>query len=340
MTEVLSVGKQLHDFIDDLEKCIQYEYDGKIECDNIVLCGMGGSAISGNVVADYCLERTNKPVVSIMNASLPSWVSKRTLVIVSSYSGNTLETLESYKHAFEIGCQRVVITSGGMLKELADKNRDPLIMLPCNYHPRHSIGYMIGYIFGVIRAACPLRIQDEILEVIESVRRYRDLQEDKENSLAMKMARCYIDYIPVICSYNNIQSIIFRWKTQFNENAKYVAFCTTMSEFVYSDLKGWINNRRPNYVLTIIVDDEKKIKNDVYVSKLIVYLRDHNVPYHLISLGGRTPMENMLRALILGDYISMYMADIQGVDPSGVPPIDSLKRKLKSLTEECTRNIL
>ena len=340
MTEVLSVSKQLHDFIDDLEKCIQYEYGSKIDCDNIVLCGMGGSAISGNVVADYCLERTDKPVVSIMNASLPNWVNERTLVIISSYSGNTLESLEAYKHVLRIGCKRVIITSGGLLKDLADKNGDPIIMLPGNYHPRHSIGYMIGYIFGVIRAACPLNIKEEILAVIDSVRDYRDRLEDRINSPAMEMARHYIDYIPVICSYSNIQSIIFRWKTQINENAKYVAFCTTMSEFVYSDLKGWVNNRRSNYILTIIVDDEKKIRDEVYVSKLIVYLRDHNVPYHLISLGGKTPMENMLRALILGDYISMYMAELQGIDPSGVPPIDSLKRKLKDLREECLKDVI
>ena len=340
MTEILPVSKQLHDFIDDLERCLQYEYDGKIDCDNIVLCGMGGSAISGNVVADYCLERSDKPVVSIMNACLPNWVNKRTLVIISSYSGNTLETLESYKQALNIGCQRVVITSGGILKELAEKNNDPLIMLPDNLHPRHSIGYMIGYNFGVIRAASSLKMPDDVLESIESIRQYRDKLEDKENGPAMKLAGQFIDYIPVICSYSNIQSIIFRWKTQFNENSKYVAFCTTISEFVYSDLKGWINNRRPNYALIIIVDDEKRIRDDFYASKLIVYLRDHNVPYHLISLGGKTSMENMLRALILGDYISVYMAEIQGIDPSGVPPIASLKQKLKPLIEEKSKEIL
>ena len=111
MSETLSVKKQLHNFIDDLERCLNYEFDGKIDCDNIVLSGMGGSAISGNVVADYCLERSNKPVVSIMNTSLPNWVNEKTLVIISSYSGNTLETLESYKQALEIGCQKVIITS-------------------------------------------------------------------------------------------------------------------------------------------------------------------------------------------------------------------------------------
>ena len=340
MTEILPVRKQLHDFIDDLERCLNYEFKEKIECDGIVLSGMGGSAISGNVVADYCLRRTDKPVISIMNASLPNWVNRNTLVIISSYSGNTLETLESYKQAMIIGCKKVIITSGGILKKLAEKNNDPMIILPDNLHPRHSIGYMIGYIFGVIRSSSSLERPDEILNVIDSLRKYRDELEDGNESKALILAKQFINYIPVICSYSSIQSIIFRWKTQFNENSKYIAFCTTISEFVYSDLKGWINNRRPNYALAIIVNDKECINRDIYTSKLIDYLNDHSVPYHLISLDGSTSTENMLRALMLGDYISMYMAEIQGIDPSEVPPIASLKKKLKPIIEDSTRDIL
>ncbi len=340
MSETLPVRKQLHDFIDDLEKCLHYDYNESIECENIVLSGMGGSAISGNVVADYCLQRLDKPVVSIMNASLPSWVNEKTLVIISSYSGNTLETLESYKQSLSIGCKRVIITSGGILKKLAKKNNDPAIILPDNLHPRHSIGYMIGYIFGVIRAASSLALPSDIIESIDHLRIYRDELEDKEKGPAMDLAKQYVGHIPVICSYSDIQSIIFRWKTQFNENSKYIAFCTTLSEFVYSDLKGWINNKRPNYALTIIVDDDDSINNDVYAHKLIKYLNDHSVKYSLITLNGHTPMENMLRALMLGDYISMYVAELQEIDPSGVPPITLLKNKLKPIIDKSTDDIL
>ena len=340
MTEVIPTSKQLHDFIDDLEKCLGYEYEGKIDCDRIVLCGMGGSAISGNIVADCCLALSKIPIIVSMNACLPNWVDEKTLLVVSSYSGNTLETLEAYKQSLSIGCKRVVITAGGHLEKLAKKYKDSLIMLPDNLHPRHSIGYMIGYIFGVIRAATGLRSpQDMTLSVMDSLREYRDSLEDR-NGLAMRLARGYVNHIPVICSYSNIQSIVFRWKTQFDENSKYVAFCTTITEFVYSDLKGWVNGQRPNYSLTIIVDDEKCIGDDIYASKLIGYLKDHRVDYRLVSLGGKTSSENMFRALMLGDYVSMYMAEIQGVDPSGVPPITSLKKKLKPVIEETVNEML
>lgn len=339
MTELIPTSKQLHDFIDDLERCLKYDYPENIDCDNIVLCGMGGSAISGNIVADYCTGISKIPIVVSMNTSLPNWVNGRSLVIISSYSGNTLETLEAYKQSLSLGCKRVVITAGGILERLAKKYDDPMIMLPDNLHPRHSIGYMIGYIFGVIRAAIDIDRPLDILESVESLREYRKGLEDREGQ-AMQLARYFIGHIPVICSYSNIQSIVFRWKTQFNENSKYVAFCTTMSEFVYSDLKGWVNGQRSNYSLLIIVDDDKHIDDNIYASKLIRYLKDHRVGYRLLSLGGKTPMENMFRALMLGDYLSMYMAEIQNIDPSGVPPITLLKTKLKPIIDDSVKDIL
>ena len=334
MTELIPTSKQLHDFIDDLERCLEYEFDENVECDSIVLCGMGGSAISGNIVADYCLEKSSIPITVVMNACLPNWVNERTLVVVSSYSGNTLETLEAYKQSLSIGCKRVVITCGGILKNVAEKNNDFLILLPDNLHPRHSIGYMIGYIFGVVRACANIGSPRDILGSINQLRKYRDRLEDRKG-IAMQLAKSFVSCIPVICSYSNVQSIIFRWKTQFNENSKYVAFSTTMPEFVYSDLKGWVNGQRSNYSLMVIVDDEECVKNNEYVSKLIRYLDDHKVSYRLLPLGGKSVTENMFRALMLGDYISMYMAEIQNIDSSSVPPITLLKKKLKPLIDEC-----
>ena len=340
MGEPVPVSKQLHDFVDDLERCLEYEFGERIDCDNIVLCGMGGSAISGNVVTDYCLKSSSKQIVAIMSTDLPKWVNERTLVIISSYSGNTLETLESYRHAFDTGCKRVVITSGGILEKLAKKNNDSLIMLPDNLHPRHSIGYMIGYIFGVIRATGCIGKQDSILNCIDSLREYRNILEDKENGPAIKLARQYIEDIPIICSYSEIQSIVFRWKTQFNENSKYVAFCTTAYEFYYSDVRWWSEGCRPNYTLTVVLGKDGPDYYDEIMSRLLKYLDDNKIEYTKVVLNGSTGIENMFRALMLGDYISMYMAEIQNIDPSGVPPITLLKTKLKPLIEERTKDLL
>ena len=339
MSEPLPVREQLHSFIDDLERCLEYRYGKDIECSNIVLCGMGGSAISGNVVADYCLKHSRIPVITVMNCCLPNWVGKDSLVVISSYSGNTLETLNAYRQALAAGCKRIVITAGGILEKAARKNSDPLVMLPDNLHPRHSIGYMIGYIYGIIRSAGAVDEPGDILSLTNSLKDYRDSLE-KEGNDAERIARQFIDHIPVICSYSRIQSVVFRWKTQFNENSKYVAFCGTLSDFAYSDMKGWINGRRPNYKLTLIADDDNSLTNDVYLSKMIGYLNDHDVKYGCITLGGRNEVENMFRALMLGDYVSMYMAEIQDIDPSSVPPITLLKTKLKPMIDDVSKELL
>ena len=338
MSDLIPTAKQLHDFVDDLERCLNYEFGGKIDCDNIILCGMGGSAISGNVVADYCMERSSKQIVAIMSPSLPKWISKRTLAIISGHSGNTLETLEAYRQTLEIGCKRVVTTSGGYLEKIAKKNNDPIIMLPNNLHPRHSIGYMIGYIFGVIRATGCIGKQDDILGCIDPLRGYRDSLEDREKGPAMALARQFIGKIPVFCSRGNIQSIIFRWKTQFNENSKYVAFCTTPMELYHSDLRFWKEGNGSDYRLTMIVD--RKGTADDIMSKTIRHLDDEGVKYSVISMDGDSEVENMFRILMLGDYISIYMAEIQGIDPSEVPPIALLKTKLKPLIEERVKDLL
>ena len=147
MINLVPTSKQLHDFIDDLERCSRYEFDESIDCDSIVLCGMGGSAISGNIVADYCTSYSSKPIVVVMNACLPNWVNERTLVVVSSYSGNTLETLEVYKQSLSLGCKRVIITCGGILRKVAEKNGDSLIILPDNLQETFHATILIVLIF-------------------------------------------------------------------------------------------------------------------------------------------------------------------------------------------------
>ena len=197
MSEILSVEEQLYRFIDDLEKCLTFDFDREIDCDNIVLYGMGGSAISGNVVADYCFKRTDKPVIPIMSTSIPGWINNRTLAIVSSYSGNTLESIVAYSRLLKTGCKIVIITSGGHLKKFAEKNGNMLVELPDNLHPRHSIGYMIGYTLGIIRSVCDIGSLKDISESLSSLKDYRK-ELIREDGPAHRLAKRYVGRIPVI----------------------------------------------------------------------------------------------------------------------------------------------
>ena len=144
---------QLHGFIDDLERSLRFRLDSTIDCDNIILCGVGGSAVSGDFAADCCYSESTKPIILVKYPDLPEWVGSRTLAVISSYSGNTAETLHMHDQAKARGCTIVNVTSGGKLKGIAEESGEMLITLPCDMQPRHAVGYMIGYTLEVIRSA-------------------------------------------------------------------------------------------------------------------------------------------------------------------------------------------
>jgi glucose/mannose-6-phosphate isomerase len=325
-----STMSQLRSFVDDLDVALSLKIENEIECKNIILCGMGGSAISGDVVADCCYSKSKKYIRVIKYPVLPEWVDSDTLAIVSSYSGNTKETLDMYDNASKVGCKIVVVTSGGTLNELAEKNGDTLIRLPSGMHPRHAIGFMIGYSLMILKSAGCADLESDIREILPGLREYRKTMDIKnENGIAWKMAELYLDKVPIICSDASIKSVIFRWKTQINENAKRVAFCSSISEMAHC-LNPWLTSKHSNYSFTIlqgVVDSPHGIVD--ITSKTLKTLDEYKVEYSLIQLGGRNTLDTMFRAIILGDYISVYMAEMRGIDPATVIPIIQLKEKLK-----------
>lgn len=326
----LTTSEQLHNFVEDLNRTLDTRVNATVRCRNIVLCGMGGSAITSDVVADCCMASSKVPITVVKSPVLPSWVGRDTFALVSSYSGNTAETLEMYESARSRGCTVVAITSGGRLRELAERDGNSVMLLPEGLHPRHSIGYMIGYTLALMTAAGCTDVSDKIREIIPSLRRYRDSLE-QEGSLAWELARHYLDHVPVVCSDSRLKSVVLRWKTQFNENSKYVAFCGPIPEFNYCGLDSWLHSARDNYALTILVSHDDEIPGcDSSVSEAIGRLRGAGVPFREVVLGGSTSMEDMFRAIMLGDYTSIYMAEIRGIDSAEVKPVMLMKERLNN----------
>lgn len=321
----MSTYEQLHAFVDDLERTLGTDAGYDLDCDNIILCGMGGSAITSDVVADCCSKGSKVPITVVRSPLLPSWVGRRTLAVISSYSGNTAETIEMYNRAIAKGCTIVVLTSGGILKGLAERDGTHLMMIPEGLHPRHSIGYMIGYTLAIMNAAgCP-DVSGSIRSILPSLRDYRDMLEGPK-SLARDLALRYIDHVPVICSDSRMRSVVFRWKTQFNENSKYIAFCNQIPGFIYCGLDSWLGYKQGNAALTVLTG----MGNTPAVEKVVTELKDSNTDFIEIQLGGASEMEDMFRAIMLGDFISIYMAEIRGIDSAEVKPVMLMKERLKS----------
>lgn len=331
MTPSIPTDVQLFRFVDDLESSLGFDPGTVFECDNIILCGVGGSAVSSDFATDCCFMDSAKPIRLVKYPDLPSWVSERTLAVISSYSGNTAETLEMYRQAKMKGCTVVAITSGGALREEATKEGDGLVMLPEGMHPRHAIGYMIGYTLAVIHAAGGPDLSERIRSFIPSLRRYRDEVVLGEEGLASEMAEEFIGSVPVICSDSSMRSVAFRWKTQINENSKYVAFCDSEPTLSTNDLRAWSGSCHDECVLTFLVGcDDRMCVGTETMESAIGELRESGVRLRVVRLGGLSTLENMFRAIILGDYISVDMAGLRGIDPAEVRPVMQMKEKLAS----------
>ena len=324
----LSTSEQLHAFVDDLGRTLGTDVGYTLNCRDIILCGMGGSAITSDVVADLCSPVSDKQITVVRSPLLPSWVGRGTLAIISSYSGNTAETLEMYHRAMMKGCTVVVLTSGGKLLEMATRDGAHIMTLPEGLHPRHSIGYMIGYTLAIMKAAgCP-DMSDEIRSILPSLRDYRGMLEGPM-SIARTLASEYLDHVPVICSDSRMRSVVFRWKTQFNENSKYVAFCNQLPEFAYCGLESWKGTDDGNMALTVL----KAYGDDPSVDRAIDSLSGSGTVFRVIDLGGSSEMEDMFRAIMLGDFTSIYMAEMRGIDSAEVKPVMLMKERLKGFPQ-------
>ena len=318
---------QLHGFIDDLERSLQFRLNSAMVCDNIILCGVGGSAVSGDFAADCCYSESTKPITLVKYPDLPEWVGSRTLAVISSYSGNTAETLHMHDQAKARGCTIVNVTSGGRLKAIAEENGEMLITLPCDMQPRHAVGYMIGYTLEVIRSAGGPDFTERISGFIPSLRGFRDSEALGDGCQAKILAGRLMDHVPVVCSDACMRSVAYRWKTQFNENTKYVAFCDSEPGFGRAGLDLWVRGVGGCCLPVLLIGcDAPDGSNSL--EDAVARLEESGIPHIAVRLGGASTLENMFRALILGDYISMYMAFIRGIDPAEVRPVMQLKAKL------------
>ena len=324
-----SAYKQLHDIPDNLEETLQKDvgFSG-LEIDSIIMCAMGGSAISANIVADCCSSYIDVPISVCRTPLIPLWVGPKTLVIVSSYSGNTDETLEMYNRAKELKAPIVVITSGGKLEEYAKNDGFPLMMLPKNLQPRFSVGYMIGYIGATLAAVGFPQFVQRMVPCIDSIKAYRNYLESP-GSLAYLIADKYQDKVPVICTENKLKSVSLRWKGQFNENAKLISFSTALSEFNYCEANPW-SKYKGNRMRLIVLTEEEDLADGGMVRNAVRNIETLRFPFDLVAVGGSSREERIMRALILGDFISVYIADARNIDPGDVSVITELKRRIRS----------
>ncbi len=282
-----------------------------------IVCGMGTCNIAGLIVSDYLDAMKKTPLPIAKGIDLPKWVDKDTTVIVVSYSGDTIETLRLYRAAVRCGAQVVCITGGGELEELCIKDDNVMLSIPGGFQSRGAIGYMIGYILLVLNNIGLLDNMEAIAETVKAVKTYRNGLVASDDNEAKIIAERIYGKVPSVYSFFNMRSVAYRWKSQLNENSKVLSFYGTMPEFNHNELMGWTNDVLiKDYLPVVIFDDGVSSMLKAMAETPIGMMMDKGINVYVYHVKGANILEKMLKAIITGDFVSLYLAHMNGVDPS------------------------
>jgi glucose/mannose-6-phosphate isomerase len=299
----------------------------------LVVCGMGGSAIGGDLAAAAAGLRASAPITTIRGYELPAWVGAETLVLCASYSGNTEETLYCFEQAGEAGALRVAVTTGGELAAAARDAGVPVIGVPSGMQPRAAVVYMTVAALecaALAGAAPPLRD-----EIAESAALLRDLAgkwgpDAGEDSDAKAIARALEGRIPVVYGGRSSTAAARRWRSQLNENSKIPAFYGELPEAHHNEVVGWHHTDAPLTALILEAPGEHERMGARFDITAEV-ARAAGLQVQRVRAHGDSPVALVMSLVLLGDLISVYLGVLLGQDPTPVAEIEALKARLSDL---------
>lgn len=301
------------------------------DAENIVVAGLGGSAIGGDLLFTYLAEELKIPFHVVRDYNIPAFVDEKTLFFAVSYSGNTEETLSAYKEAISRSAKVVGITSGGELKKRCDGDKKSVVVIPGGMPPRTALGYLF---FPMLVTLEHLNlVADKSGELSETLELLKELSE-KYSSLpdnpAIALAQKLYGRIPLIYGSKNTSAVALRWRTQINENSKTLAFHHLFPELNHNEIVGWekLEQITRNFRVVILQDetDHERVKTRMEVTKSII--GDAPAGIDEVESFGESLLARIFSLISLGDFVSFYLAMLNGVDPTPVVRIDTLKKRL------------
>lgn len=337
-----NMRKLLVEFPKQVEEAARIGKSAKVpfrasDIDNIVVTGLGGSAIGGDLLRSYIAEELKVPFVVNRHYFLPEFVDQRTLVIVSSYSGNTEETIAAHADAAKRRAKVLCISSAGETARMAAKRKQPLITIPKSFPPRAALGFSFFPLLVALAKMKLIRSRDtDIRETIALLRKrskaYASL--NKQN-LAFQIAKDLYLKLPIIySSADRFDVVNLRWRGQIAENAKTLAFGHVVPEMNHNEIVGWKVLRRIMEEDTVVVflrdrSDHPRVRVRMDITKDIV--RQYAAKVVDVQSEGRSLLARMFSLIYLGDWVSFYLAILNGIDPTPVTVIDYLKNQLAKL---------
>ena len=308
-----------------------------LKVDNIIISGMGGSAISGDLVESLFRDKLDVPLFVNREPDLPKWANKDTLSICLSYSGNTEETLGAFKAASQRKCKMISISTGGKLEELS-RAREGVVFLkiPSGMQPRAATPFLLFPTMLLLQKAGVVKanLEADLEETIQVTREFVAANNPKvpeASNPAKQLARRLYGSIPQIYGWGPYAPVGTRWRQQFNENSKIVARADIVSECNHNDLVGWSQSPEFTKYFTYILFRDRENESISLATRLdFMKSLGQNVAKDVIEVTpkGKSRLARMMHLMCQGDFASNYLALLRGVDPSPVDIVTELKRRL------------
>lgn len=300
---------------------------------NVVFAGMGGSSLAALISTSW--PGYKLPFEICRDYAVPAYVGPNTLFIASSYSGNTEETLSALDQAEAKGAQIVIVTSGGKLQQIAESKNLPLVLLPDASQPRFGVLYGLKALITILVAAGLLSDAEaesachETAEFLkEQIKAWIPTVPTSQNP-AKQLALELIGKSPVIYAGPKLFPAAYKWKISFNENAKNVAWCGQLPEFNHNEFLGWTSHPidKPYAIVDLRSDlEHDRVQKRFKVSERL--LSGKRPRTHVVEAQGDTILKQVLSTIALGDFVSLYVALLNGLNPTPVELIEKFKKSL------------
>jgi glucose/mannose-6-phosphate isomerase len=295
---------------------------------NILISGLGGSGISGTILAELVAGDCPVPVLVNKDYSLPAFVNENSLVLACSYSGNTEETLAVLKAAIRQKAQVICISSGGTMEEIAVKNNFTLIKVPGGHPPRASFGYPFVQLLSIFSALgySANNFQKEVTSFVENALKNASEIQAASLILAKKLA----GKIPVIYSISGNEGVAVRFRQQVNENSKMLCWHHVIPEMNHNELVGWVEKHDDLAVVALRTDyDFVRSVKRLEICKTIIEPLVNS--FTVLPAKGSSKLEQALYLIHFTDWVSVHLAELKKIDPIEVNVINRLKNELANL---------
>ena len=312
---------------DAIEIGERFESPAIAKLDKIIVCGMGGSAMAGEIARRF----SQIPLFVNRSYSLPPFADERTLLVAISYSGNTEETLSALDQGIGRAIPALCISSGGRMEEIARTHRIPFLKIPSGYQPRAAIGYLaiplleVMSRIGALKGTVPW---EGVLQGLRAIEARCTYDVPTVENPAKKLACTLFGNIPLVYgTTDNTDLVAMRWKTQINENAKQAAFWNVIPELNHNEIVALVRAELLANQFVVLLRNDYDLPGNLDRIRIMKDL--FGKKFTEVAATGTSEIAQVFSQIYLGDYVSFYLALLNGVDPTPVSLIEELKRKLK-----------